>query len=118
MVRSALAARRGRDDCLQALPLPHTAKQLQLPGESPGRDTPRGVCRLLVEEKVWRPIFLSACLPARCSYVRWQGPDVGSGIQWESLRAPGRTDRAWGLVEEYRLCAEMTSSFSASSRKL
>lgn len=35
VVWSALAAWRGRDDCLKALPLPHPAGQLHLPGESP-----------------------------------------------------------------------------------
>lgn len=54
VLRSALAARRGRDDCLKALPLPPAAEQLRRGWGwgSPRKDTPFGVCQPLVEEKV------------------------------------------------------------------
>lgn len=39
------------------------------PGGKPPRDTPFGVCQLFVEEKVWRPIFSSAFLLAKCTYI-------------------------------------------------
>lgn len=76
--------RRGRDDGLQALPLPQPAKQLQLPGESPGRDG----CW-------WRRSFgalfssLSASLLARGAYVRCQDPNGGNGT------SPGIPEGCW-----------------------
>lgn len=92
VVRSALAAWRGRDDCLRTLPLPPYSLQLRLPGESPG-----GTLLLGCDGCWWRRRFgaLFSYLPfsLQSTYVRWQVPNVGVAINCESLRATGLSEK-------------------------
>lgn len=75
VVRSALAARRGRDDCLKALPLPHSPQQNSCGGGGAPERTLLSGCA----SHWWRrrfDAFLSAFLLAKYAYVRWQFPPV------------------------------------------
>lgn len=100
LVRSALAARRGRDDgWLVFPPSPRAAQQLRPPGTAPKGTLLAGCDGCREEEKVWRPIFLSAFLLAKCSYVRWcpaSRPAAlarGAARSWASLPTPAAMPR-------------------------
>lgn len=87
VVRSALAAWRGRDDCLRAGPLPHIAYSCGSRGKAPGGTLLTGCDGCWW----WRFGALFSYLPfsLQSSYVRWQFPSVGVAVICESLRAAG-----------------------------